>query len=127
LTELAIDSNAAIDWLRPNRPDPKPLLRATQIVVPLPVLGELVAGAWASARPQQNRATLQTLISKSKVIAPDIDTAETYGRLRGLHHGRGEGWRNDLWIAALCIQHDLPLLTNDRDFDRIEGLRVVHW
>ena len=34
---------------------------------------------------------------------------------------------NDLWIAALCLQHTLPLLTNDRGFDSIEGLRVIHW
>ena len=34
---------------------------------------------------------------------------------------------NDLWIAALCIQHNLPLLTHDRGFDHIAGLTVVHW
>jgi predicted nucleic acid-binding protein len=34
---------------------------------------------------------------------------------------------NDLWIAALCIQHSLPLLTNDRGFNGIENLEVIHW
>jgi predicted nucleic acid-binding protein len=34
---------------------------------------------------------------------------------------------NDLWIAALCLQHNLPLLTNDRGFDHISGLTVIHW
>lgn len=34
---------------------------------------------------------------------------------------------NDLWIAALCLQHALPLLTNDRGFDTIDGLAVIHW
>jgi predicted nucleic acid-binding protein len=34
---------------------------------------------------------------------------------------------NDLWIAALCLQHDLPLLTNDHGFDHIAGLTVIHW
>ena len=34
---------------------------------------------------------------------------------------------NDFWIAALCIQHGLPLLTNDKGFDNIPGLTVIHW
>jgi predicted nucleic acid-binding protein len=34
---------------------------------------------------------------------------------------------NDLWIAALCIQHNLPLLTNDAGFDHISRLTVIHW
>lgn len=34
---------------------------------------------------------------------------------------------NDLWIAALCLQHNLPLLTNDRGFDAIAGLTIRHW
>jgi len=35
--------------------------------------------------------------------------------------------RLDVWIAALCIQHDVPLLTNDRGFDTIPELTVIHW
>jgi tRNA(fMet)-specific endonuclease VapC len=34
---------------------------------------------------------------------------------------------NDLWIAALCRQHDLPLLSRDRHFDRVPGLRRIAW
>ena len=29
--------------------------------------------------------------------------------------------------ASALEQHELPLLTNDRDFDRIVGLTVTHW
>jgi predicted nucleic acid-binding protein len=32
-----------------------------------------------------------------------------------------------LWIAALCIQYDFPLLTNDGVYDRVPGLTVIHW
>ncbi len=34
---------------------------------------------------------------------------------------------NDLWIAALCRQHSLPLLSRDLHFDVIPGLRRVAW
>jgi len=30
---------------------------------------------------------------------------------------------NDLWVAALCRQHSLPLLSRDRHFDLVSGLR----
>jgi predicted nucleic acid-binding protein len=52
-----------------------------------------------------------------------------YGRIRraaGLSSTK-ESKRNDFWIAALCLQHDLPRLTNDRGFDTIDGLTVIHW
>ena len=32
---------------------------------------------------------------------------------------------NDIWIAAICLQHGLTLLTLDRHFDRIEGLALA--
>ena len=34
---------------------------------------------------------------------------------------------NDLWIAALCRQHSLPLLSRDRHFDQVAGLNRVGW
>jgi predicted nucleic acid-binding protein len=34
---------------------------------------------------------------------------------------------NDLWIAALCRQHSLPLLSRDRHFDQVTGLKRIGW
>ncbi|HVH85614.1 MAG TPA: PIN domain-containing protein, partial [Terriglobales bacterium] len=34
---------------------------------------------------------------------------------------------NDLWIAALCRQHALPILTRDRHFDAVRGIRRIEW
>ena len=34
---------------------------------------------------------------------------------------------NDLWIAALARQHDLPILSRDQHFDRVAGLRRIGW
>ena len=53
--------------------------------------------------------------------------AETYGEMvaqvpAGQHVGQ-----NDYWIAALAVTHNLVLITNDPDFDRIPGLRKENW
>ena len=34
---------------------------------------------------------------------------------------------NDVWIAALCRQHSLPLLSRDLHFDAVPGIKRVTW
>jgi len=34
---------------------------------------------------------------------------------------------NKVWIAALCLQHDAMLITNDPDFNHVPGLQVRNW
>jgi tRNA(fMet)-specific endonuclease VapC len=34
---------------------------------------------------------------------------------------------NDIWIAALCLQHKYPILSRDRHFDLVEGLKRLAW
>jgi tRNA(fMet)-specific endonuclease VapC len=129
IERLAVDTNAAIEWLSPHLPDPAPLRDVDVIVLPLPVLGELYTGAFASQRRAQNVPAIDALVGKHEILLPDAGTANAYGRIRArlqLSDIRASKM-NDLWIAALCLQHSLPLLTNDRGFDSIEGLAVVHW
>ena len=126
---LAVDANVIIDWLRKDASAPSQLRKTHTIFVPLPVVGELYAGAFSSARHEENIAAIGSLLAEQEILLPDMDTAILYGRLRGemrlqiIRHSK----LNDIWIAALCIQHDLPLLTNDRGFDAISELRTIHW
>jgi tRNA(fMet)-specific endonuclease VapC len=129
IERLAVDTNALVVWFRAGQPEPSLLSRARDIIVPLPVVGELYAGAFASAMREKNVAAIDDFIGKYEVAKPDEETAELYGRLRAdlrLTDVRISKM-NDLWIAALCLQHALPLLTNDRGFDTIAGLAVIHW
>ena len=34
---------------------------------------------------------------------------------------------NDVWIAALARQHDLPVVTRDEHFDQVSGLDRRAW
>jgi len=34
---------------------------------------------------------------------------------------------NDIWIAALCLQHGQKILSNDRHFDVVQGVTRVGW
>ena len=129
---LAFDSNAAIDLLRQDRPSPPPFAEASALVMPLFVLAELRLGF---SRANLNEL-LAELVNASIVIAPDAATVDHYvatrnailrGRTIPARREAQEGLSHDIWIAALCLQHDLPLLTNDRDFDPVVGLRIIRW
>jgi tRNA(fMet)-specific endonuclease VapC len=34
---------------------------------------------------------------------------------------------NDIWIAALSMQHNIPLVTSDSHFKYIKGLNLLNW
>jgi tRNA(fMet)-specific endonuclease VapC len=125
---LAVDTNTVIEHIRRGTPLASAFRSDRTIFLPLPVLGELFAGAYASTRKADNVVAIELVIAKWTVVSPDRETAREYGRIRSLLRempNATQARRNDLWIAALCIQHNLPLLTNDSGFDVIPGLTVV--
>ena len=127
---LAADSNAVIDWLREGGAAAVALRDYATILLPMPVLGELFTGAYSSERSADNVAAVERAMMQWTILSPDAETAREYGRVRARLREMpriSQTRLNDLWIAALCIQHSVPLLTNDRGFDVIAGLTVIRW
>ena len=131
---LAFDSNAAIALLRPERPTPPPFAEATNLVMPVFVLAELEFGL--SLQRRNTRDALQALVEACTILSPDSATIAHYvtarhEMLRGhtlpASAEAREGLHHDIWIAALCIQHKLPVLSNDHDMARVSALQVVQW
>jgi tRNA(fMet)-specific endonuclease VapC len=94
-----------------------------EILVPVPVIGELRYGALNSRRSAENLVEVERLVSRSRVLDITAATAVVYARLRLRLIEKGKPIpENDLWIAALCVEHQVPLVTLDRHFDVIEQL-----
>jgi len=131
IERLALDTSAAVDYIREDRLSPPQIKDAKIVVIPLTVVGELFHGASCSALPDVSRAIVESVIDRWKPLLPNVETARVYGEIRTALFRTTENLSaskvNDLWIAALCIQHHYSLLTNDRGFDRIAGLTVIHW
>lgn len=126
---IAVDASAAIDFLRAKHRPPQ-IARATSVFIPLPVVGELLAGAFGARNRATETAAVEELTREWTVLFPDVNTAHLYAEIRvhrKLNPAFSVNLRNDLWIAALCLQYHLPLLTNDRGFDAVPGLAVLHW
>lgn len=96
--------------------------------LPVIALGEFEYGIARSRHRARYQRWLQKLVEVSRVLEIDARTASRYAAIRGTLHGRGRPIpSNDAWIAALALQHDLPVLSRDAHFDEVEGVRRVSW
>jgi tRNA(fMet)-specific endonuclease VapC len=108
------------------------LLRALEneheLALPPIVLGEYLFGIHQS----RLRATYQAWVKANLplfIVLPVVrETAERYAEIR--HELKAAGTpipTNDLWIAALARHHRMRLVTRDRHFRAIHGLRILAW
>ena len=107
----------------------EPILRkATQIAVPVIVLGEYRYGIQQSRERQRYERWLVEYLQKFRVLDMDEQTTISYADVRGELKRAGTPIpSNDVWIAALCRQHSLPVLSRHRHFDLVPGLRRIDW
>lgn len=98
------------------------------LFMPLVALGELWKGALKSANPPKHQAKIMALLKVVAVLNPDSATADHYARASVALEAKGQPIpENDLWIAAVALELDMPLATTDSHFERIEGLSVLKW
>ena len=88
-------------------------------------LAELTAGILAAGSAEIRARRLATLEAVSDIVAlpVDEDAARVWARLR-VHlaeTGRRMGI-NDLWIAAIAVSRGLPVITQDDDFEALDGV-----
>jgi predicted nucleic acid-binding protein len=101
---------------------------AQEVFLPFAVLGELRAGFVGGTKAKENEAWLARFLKKPGVFAlfADADTAVHYASIKVQMHRRGMPIPiNDLWIAALSVQHGLRLCTRDRHFEQIPQLMRI--
>jgi predicted nucleic acid-binding protein len=98
------------------------------VAIPAVVLGEDRFGLAQSRHRESQERWLLNLLSRFRVLDVTGETALWYAEIRLELKAAGTPIpANDLWIAALCRQHNLPLLSRDRHFDLVAGLRRISW
>ena len=102
--------------------------RAERLAVPVIVLGEYRLGIAQSRRRTEYENWLREWIGTVTVLDIDDETTQHYAAIGLQLKSSGKPIpANDLWIAALCRQHSLPLLSRDRHFDVVKGLERIDW
>jgi predicted nucleic acid-binding protein len=99
-----------------------------QVAIPVIVLGEFRYGISASRHRRRYEQWLDEHLAAFEILTVTEPTTRVYGRVRAAlkEHGRPIP-ANDVWIAALAVQHRLPVLSRDEHFDAVPGLRREAW
>lgn len=105
------------------------VLRESAVVaIPVIVLGEYRFGIRQSRNQKQYEDWLAESLPLYRLLAVEEETAERYAAIRSELKEAGTPIpTNDVWIAALCRQHSFPLVSRDRHFDLVRGLRRIEW
>jgi tRNA(fMet)-specific endonuclease VapC len=125
---VLLDTTAAVAVLQSDSAVAAVLTAAAHVVLPVTVIGELFYGAYNSGRPAENIAQVEAFASANTVLECNQDTARQYGRIRQQLRAKGKPIpENDIWIAAVALQHGLPVITRDAHFVEVDGLTVMGW
>ena len=101
---------------------------AERVLMPVPVLAELRFGFMNGTKGRENEAHLVRFLDRPRVavLGCDEETAIRYAELKLQLKKQGTPIPiNDVWIAALVLQHQATLFTRDSDFERVPQLPRV--
>jgi tRNA(fMet)-specific endonuclease VapC len=126
--KVLLDTNRLSDALAEDDDVLDCLEAAEEIRVPVIVLGELRAGFMGGKRAAQNEERLQWFLAQDGVAALSVDgpVSHRYAEIhRVLRRAGAPIPTNDLWIAALAIEHGLALYSRDVHFAHVPGLARI--
>jgi len=96
--------------------------------IPVIVLGEFRYGIAESRHRKAYESWLDSQLRHFDVLAITDQTTIAYAALRVALRRSGRPIpANDAWIAALALQHRLPILSRDAHFDVVAGVQRTVW
>jgi tRNA(fMet)-specific endonuclease VapC len=125
---IAVDTNRYRDFCAGSADAVERFATARSIYLPFVTLAELRAGFLCGSLSRKNESILARFLNSPRVrlLFADEETSHHYARLFLQLRSQGTPIpTNDIWIAALVIQHNLLLYSRDRHFDRFAQLPRV--
>ena len=127
MRRVVLDTNAYAALHRGDERVLDELAVADRVYVPVFVFGELLYGFKLGGRELENRRRLEAFVRKPTVRSLDTssETADLFATLKsGLRKKGTPIPDNDLWIAAQCLETGSTLVSFDRHFETVDGLRL---
>jgi tRNA(fMet)-specific endonuclease VapC len=125
---LLVDSNRFIDFCAGDEEAVERFESASLLGIPFIVMAEIRAGALIARRGQAQVRVLTELMNQPGVrgVHSSDSTTHLYAALYAQLRKAGTPIpTNDLWIAALALEHDFVLCTRDAHFDAIPQLPKI--
>jgi tRNA(fMet)-specific endonuclease VapC len=127
MSKILLDTNCYTAFLAGDHDVLQALTEAQTTFVSIFVLGELYAGFKGGTREKENRNILGKFLKKPSVVTIDasIETAKLFGIIKDMLKQAGRPIPiNDVWIAAHALEFGAELVTHDKHFLNIPGLRL---
>jgi tRNA(fMet)-specific endonuclease VapC len=123
-----LDTNIVIALFASDPAVSEHLKSAAKVFIPSIVIGELYYGARKSSRIKENTARISEFVQSTAILGCDAETPRRYGDVKGELSQKGRPIpENDVWIAALAVQHTLVLVSRDAHFRYVENLELEIW
>jgi tRNA(fMet)-specific endonuclease VapC len=126
-----LDTNTASFIIKGNHPNVESrLVRVplAQLAISVVTEGELRSGAARLPGAKLLHALVEAFFLRVSILPWDSDAAAHYGQLRARLEGKGQPMGSlDTMIGAHALSLGSILVSNDRDFTRIDGLSVEDW
>lgn len=119
---IALDTNRYTDLCRGVEETVRLVSTAESVFLPFVVVAELRAGFAFGKRTADNEKVLRRFLLKDGVAVLYADDQTTHHYASAYRQLRVQGTpipTNDLWIAALVLQHNLRLHDRDAHFDHL--------
>jgi predicted nucleic acid-binding protein len=125
---MIMDTNALSAFVDGDAGVGEILRQQARAAIPVIVLGEFRYGIAASRHRRTYEAWLESELPHFDVLAVTDETAIAYAGLRVALRRAGRPIpANDAWIAALALQHRLPVISRDQHFDVVPNLQRQSW
>ena len=125
---MILDTNALSAFVDGDASVGEILRREPRAAIPVIVLGEFRYAIAESRQRSAYEAWLESHLPHFDILSVTDETAVAYAELRiALRRAGRPIPANDAWIAALALQHRLPVLSRDQHFDSVPHLERKGW
>ena len=124
---ILLDTNAMTALFRGDHAILDTMAKADCIYASVVVIGELETGFRGGSRYTDNLAILDRFLAKPSVEVLPVrrETSDCFGRIKHALKTKGTPIPvNDVWLAAQCMETGSILVSYDRHFDVVDGLRL---
>lgn len=125
---MILDTNALSALADGSKALEAAIAAVSVLSIPVIVLGEFEYGIGQSRHRARYERWLHEVLDVSRVLDVDRETGKRYARIRGILRAKARPIpANDAWIAALALQHALPVVSMDAHFDLVPNVKRIRW
>ena len=127
-SNFLLDTNIIIEVFDGNKDIADKINQLPLFYVPAIVLGELYTGINRVTNKAKHLKKLNDFLKLCIVLDVDSTTAKHYGAITATLYKKGKPLPlNDVSIGAIALQHGLTLVSRDKHFNEIDGLKIKVW